>query len=513
MRMAAWMVVAAAAGVVLTAARAVEIHSNGAGGGLWSDPGSWHGRVLPGAPDVVTIAGDDDIIVDLVDTNRISCQELNLDPRGVLSFQKGGARTVLIVNGPIESYGAIRMDMSRREDGSAELRLVSTNAPGREIRLRRGGSILANGRRDLPDGERNAWLVVAPPGAGGAGVLQVNDNTALDLNGAGVRNLQITAYAIDNTGTSPVERFNVAGCRFTGQSAILLSFCDSAVIAENEFIDGAGYAVRFENSTMGEVRGNTVRGNYSAALTMAAHNEGTMVDNTVEAFAGTALYYAGGNAMLKNNTVRNSPTAFFLGGYGLAENCVASNCPNTVTVSAGSSFQLTGLRSLNPPSNAVPVLLDNGDATLLNCAVTTNQIKCLNQPHTNWWVQTQQYLVVKVNGSVPANSRVSVRTAVPTKPLPPGATDFNVRNSPAPIVEGGWTPLPQSLAALIVNSWSLGADGKYQPPPAYVLQVLGPAPAAGQPPPVLKEMTVTPTEAWYRSEPNERKATVEVSVP
>ena len=73
--------------------------------------------------------------------------------------------------------------------------------------------------------------------------------------------------------------------------------------------------------------------------------------------------------------------------------------------------------------------------------------------------------------------------------------------------------MPASLAALIVNSWSIGADGRYQPPPAYVLQVLGPAPAAGQPPPVLKEMTVTPAETWYRSEPNERKATVEVSVP
>jgi hypothetical protein len=114
---------------------------------------------------------------------------------------------------------------------------------------------------------------------------------------------------------------------------------------------------------------------------------------------------------------------------------------------------------------------------------------------------------------VPANSQVRVRTAAPAQPIPPGALDPNVRNSPAPIGDGGRTPLPQTRRALIVNSWRIGADGRHVPAPTYALDVLGPAPGPDQSPPVLKTVTVTPSDSWHRPVLNDPRSTVELTVP
>jgi len=501
-----WFVVASS-----VAAAAAEMHSNGAGGGKWSDPGTWRGRAVPGSNNTVVVAGDDAVVVDLVDTNRVSCRELLIDPRGMLSFQRGGARTTLIVDGPIESYGAIRMDLARFDDGAAELRLVSTNAPSRAIRLRRGGSIVVNGRRDLPEGERNAWLVAAPPAGDPQGTLEVVDQTALDLRGAGVRNIQVNGYRIDNTGGTPTERFNIVGCRFTGRARVWGDYCDTVLVAGNEFVNGEGLAIYFVHSGLGEIRGNVIRGGYGG-ISLSSCSADAVVDNMID---GAGIFYLGPHAMLKGNRVCSSGAGFVLTRpyTGLMENGVVSNCVTGVALTDRASWQLINCRWEEIPTNGVALSIEGGDATLLNSAVATNRIKLTGQPRTNWWVRSQQYLVVQVKGKVPAGSQVRVRTAAPAKPIPPGALDPNVRNSPAPVGADGRTPLPRTLAALIVNSWSIGANGKYAPPPAYALEVLGPAPGPDQPPPVLKTVTVTPAESWHRPDPNALEPTVEVTVP
>jgi len=495
----------------VVASSGAEVHSNGLGGGKWSDPGSWRGRTVPGSNDVVAVAGDDHIVVDLVDTNRVSCRELHIDPRGMLSFQKGGPRTVLIVAGPVESYGAIRMDLGRFDDGAAELRLVATNAPGRYIRLQRGGSMVVNGRRDLPEGERNAWLVSAPPAGDVQGHLRAADQTALELQGAGFRNVRVYAASLDNTGGSAGERCNVIGCFFTGPGGLALDSCDSAVVADNEFVRGSDWAIEAWHCVLTEIRSNRVR-NWRFGMSMERSRDNWFTSNTIENVHFAFRHQ--GPAMLQGNVIRNAVSGFELGhGDGVwAADCVASNCVTAAYFAHGSG-QLINFQVQDPPTNGVALTVWRSSATLLNCPITTNQVRMSEQARTNWWIQSQQYLVVQVKGAVPAGSQVRVRTAAPAKPIPPGALDPNVRSSPAPIGPGGFTPLPQTQAALVVNSWGFDAAGKYLPPPAYVLEVVGPAPGPEKPPPVLNTVTVTPADAWYRPRPNEPAPTVEVTVP
>jgi hypothetical protein len=221
-----------------------------------------------------------------------------------------------------------------------------------------------------------------------------------------------------------------------------------------------------------------------------------------------------GPAMLQGNVIRNAVTGFELGhGDGVwAADCVVSNCPAAAHFAHGSG-QLVNFQVQDPPTNGVALSVWRSSATLLNCPITTNAVRMSELARTNWWIQSQQYLVVQVKGAVPAGSAVRVRTAAPARSLPPGALDPNVRNSPAPVGSGGFTPLPQTQAALIVNAWGFDATGKYLPPPAYTLEVLGPAPAPDKPEPVLKTVTVTPGDSWHRPRPNDPVPTVEVTVP
>ena len=123
------------------------------------------------------------------------------------------------------------------------------------------------------------------------------------------------------------------------------------------------------------------------------------------------------------------------------------------------------------------------------------------------------FVVAQVSGQVPLGLAIEMKTAQPATPLPVGAQDPNIRNSPAPVLKNGFTPLPQSLEPLIVRSWQYDADAKLHPAPAYQLNIVGPVQAAGAERKVLKSVTVTPDAEWYRPIPNEKKPTIEVSLP
>jgi hypothetical protein len=123
------------------------------------------------------------------------------------------------------------------------------------------------------------------------------------------------------------------------------------------------------------------------------------------------------------------------------------------------------------------------------------------------------FLVAQLKGQFPPGASIDVRTAAPAVPLAAGADDPNVRNSPAPVLTSGFTPLPKTLEPLILRGWMFDPDGKPVVAPEYQLRVLAPAAAAAGERPVLKTVSVTPGESWYRPLPNDKKATVEVTLP
>ncbi|HEV3022463.1 MAG TPA: hypothetical protein VGX76_08345, partial [Pirellulales bacterium] len=95
----------------------------------------------------------------------------------------------------------------------------------------------------------------------------------------------------------------------------------------------------------------------------------------------------------------------------------------------------------------------------------------------------------------------------------PGAADPNVRNSPAAVLSSGFTPMPKTLEPLIVRGWMFDPDGKLVKAPEYQLKVLAPPTAAVGERATLKTLSIMPGDDWYRPLPNDKKATVEITLP
>ena len=498
-----------------------DVYSNGLGGGRWSDGGSWRGGAVPASNDLATISGNDRIVVDLKDPNRIACKELRIDPQGMLTFGEGAGRHVLLVGGIIESYGAIRLDMRRSDGDAAELRLAGTTREERKLHMVRGASLVMAGRIGLMNERSNVVLSSGPvitdtnaPPVDPTGELMAQDGSSLDFQRVEIRNVRLHAEALDNTGVDPNERLRIIGCRFAERANIGVRSCDTAMIVDNVFDSDlyVDHAILIQPSVLSDVRGNTVRGQYGRGIVVNG-NEAAVAGNSVEGAVTGYSIHGCETLLLQQNMARSCKTGynFERAESGMAAECIADACEVGFRIHNNADLQLIHCKALNVESNGTSLVSVNNQMQLLNCDLAADRMSITEQAQ-NRTVSGEAYLVVRVTGHVPTDSQVEVVTANPTKALPPRALDPNVRNSPSPLSRDGWTPQPQTRAALTVRTWIVGADNQRLPPPAYKLRVLGPRPGRDKPPPVLKEIEVTPTDAWYRLEPNVLQATVEIEL-
>lgn len=541
------------------AARAEEIHSNGRGGGLWSDAATWRGKAAPGPGDDVVIARGDVVVFDRNDdqvkfvetgaalvggvatvpgprtlgaaavllagvSGKTSCRQLNIDPKGVLTFKPNGGRQTICVNGPVESFGTIRLDARNQPNDFLELRLVGRTPAERSVKLQKGGALLVEGRANLGGGRRNVALTSRPqpwlaPGVNDPEVLGTiagEAGTMIDVQRAVVTNLFIQAVGIDNTGAKPNERVNLAESRFLERSRLLCTGCDTPLIANNEFDCGAASipaaAIHLYASPLAEVRGNRVRGHYSYGIMGTAQTDSSVTNNTIERCGG-GIYWYGENGMIKQADIRGCGTGIVVTSMSGTLEDITVDGATTAFYHAGATAQLTNFRATNLAKDGVVVSYSSGPLTLLNCDVRPDQVKLIPQTTPPpkpppFLVQALHYLVVGVKDEVPANTQVEVRTAQ-AAPATPGAADLNVRNGPA-LLASGRTPLPQALNPLIVKAWVIDANGKTVPAPEYVIRVLAPAAREGGERKLLKTLTVKPQDTWYRPRPNEPTPTLEV---
>lgn len=503
--------------------RAAEIHTNGIGGGIWSEPATWHGKTVPAAGDTVVIASGDVASFDRNDEGQTTCAELFIDPHGALVFKSGGKR-VMVVSGPIESYGAIRMEASKDAGDTMELRLTASAAEKRTLRLLKGGSLLVYGKADLPQGRRNVLLsskpAIDPPPADPTASVEAIATTMVDLQRAAIADVQIKAASIDNTGAKPNERLNIADCQFSGFGRVIVSACDTPTIVNNTFTCTAATqlnvpAVSLAACPLAEVRGNTIRGPYHTGITGSNQTDSVITGNTIEK-CGQGIYWYGVNAMLKGNAIRNCGTGIVVTSMsGVMEDCVIDSAVRTGLAVAGATIQCTNLAITNVAKGGVAVDLGGGSVTLLNCNLTPEAFKlgrAQGQGATPR-VQAMQFLVVKVRGAVPAGATVEVTTANPAVKLQPGAMDLNIRNSPAMIGRGGLTPLPASLKPLILKAWVIESDGKITPAPEYTVTLREASADPDEEGKKIKSFSVTPQASWYRSKPDDATATAEVALP
>lgn len=495
---------------------AAEITSNGTGGGLWTDPSTWQGKVAPGAQDDVVIRKFDVVHFDRNDEDKVSCHKLQLDPKGVLLFKTGTGKAVCCVADALDNFGIIKLDGTKSAGDYHELRLLGATPEQRKIKLNKGASLLLYGMANLPDGRRNVALVSQqPPEAKDPGLVEADGQVMLDWQRAHVRDVKLAVKGLDNTGAKPNERINLIDNVFAGQARIWCHSCDTPVIARNalEFkgdmpLQEAAIGVLY--CPLAEIKGNSVRGGFLAGISVNYQSDSVLIDNTVEKCTlGITGGYGIPNTMIKNCTVRACPTGIKLeGATGVVEDTVVEGAA-TAFHTQNATLQLTNLQVKDLAKGGVALLHEGNALTLLNCNILPAQIKLGAQPAAQVLppVTALHYVVVRVK-TAPADAQIDIRS---NPPPAAEAMDPNVRNTPAPVV-GGLTPLPRTLNPLIVKAWTLDAKGKVSPAPEYTVTVLGAAPKEGAQRPVLHKMMFRPMENAFRVTPLDATPTLEVLV-
>lgn len=496
-----------------------ELHSNGRGGGAWTDPATWRENIVPFSPDTVILTAGDTVEFDGDGQSEASCRRVFLDPRAALTFRDDGETHVLSVDGPVDSYGTIRLDGRQHSQGLLEVRFVNADPAERRLILRDKAALFLAGHESPADGRPNVRL------SGGVldklprlkilpATVSAGSGVQLDLQRGELMNVTLLAEKLDNTGVRPDERLQLTGNRLTGSSRVELTQCDTPVIQKNSWTLGdletdPVTALKLTGCSLAQLQYNTFSGAYERAVCLVRDTDTTAMYNEIDG-AQQGFDWQGQNAMLKANRIRVSGTgALFDKTPAVIE---SSRIEAAVPLLARQArLQVTDCELSAVESNGPLLQLESASATLLNVALTPDRVQRSGTALGPFWVETMSYVVARVRGTLPTGARVALRTAKASGGPPAGAADLNVRNSPAPIGADGGTPLPRSLRALIARAWCVTAAGTVKDAPFYDLEVT--APEGTGSPRVLKTQVVEPKPDWIRPDPQSAQATVELTVP
>jgi len=499
-----------------SAASGAEIASNRSGGGSWTDPATWRGGKVPGPGDDAVIQKNDIVVFDRDDDGKVTCQKLLIDPKGALLFKSNAGKIVCTVADVIETFGVIRLDGTKNAGDHLELRLVGGTAEKRQVKLLKGSGLLLYGRPKLPADGRN--VAVTSPKLPDqkdelTALVEAGASAMIDVQRAFLHNVKLQATSIDNTGAKPNERLNVLDSRFLGLGRIWLSACDTPVIARNTF-DATKTPLPADNAIWAsgplvEIKGNVIRGWFANGIVVYGGDDPVIADNVVEKCSNGIHCYGSTNVMIKNCTIRECGAGIYVYAVtGVLENLTLVKNPTGI-YNLRAHVQLTNVQVSDVPKDGKAVTALGGSTVLLNCNIVPAQVKVDLEPPPAGKpmpipMTAHQYLIASVKGA-PPGTMVEVHTAT----APATVADENVRNSPAPLVDG-LTPLPRSLAPLVVKSWMIDTTGKLVAAPEYKLNVLGPSAKEGTPRAVLKTQAFRPTDGAFRTPPNDPTPTLEV---
>lgn len=187
----------------------------------------------------------------------------------------------------------------------------------REIRLKKGAALTLMGKAKLPDGKRNVHVQAKPPAVKPdmpaptvGNLVNKEGNVSIEFRNARFDDLNIYFTSLDNTGSKPGERVNVAGCRFGGRARMTFNSCDTPIITDcvfDETVEGYSsmpYAgIHLYVSALAEVKNCVFRGRYYGVMGQV-QNESVVTSCLFEkCYAG--VYWYGTNGMLKDLTIRD----------------------------------------------------------------------------------------------------------------------------------------------------------------------------------------------------------------
>lgn len=500
-------------------ARAAEVSTNGAGGGVWSEPATWRGNAVPMPDDEVTIRKGDIVTFDRNDDGKVTCAKLFIDPQGGLRFKTEIGKVVFVVKGTVESFGQIKLDGSKTATDLHELHLTGKTPAERLVKFEKSGALIASGKANLTGGKKNVRIVAKSPDPKAAdltGKIDAVAGSALDLQHANLEDLLVVGTEIDNTGSKPNERVNIVGCRFFGKCNLALISCDSPVVLDNLFeYPGPHWnmtpALALSSCPLAEVKNNTILGFFYWGYHLYGATDSVIVNNS--STKAYVAFYCVGTAMFKGNIIREAGSGFTVTSFaGIMEECIFEKCGHGLHL-AGGTVQMTNcIYRDGPKDTGRAVEFGSGELTLINCNFGPESIglpKVLPKAEKPF-VTAMNFFVLKINGEVPEEALVDIRTANLATPVAPGTLDLNVRNAPAPLI-GNRTPLPQTLSPVILKSWSIDKDGNRIPAPDYTIRIIGPTDGVKERQ-VFKTLTVKPADNWFRPKPNDPLPTIEVTL-
>lgn len=508
-----------------------EVHSNGSGGGRWSEPSTWHGGQVPSAADTVVIAMRDTVEFDQDDHSGDTCAALFLDPEAVLTFRQGRGDRTLSVGGIIESYGAIRLDGTADRRTHLTLRLTAADAADRRIILRQHASLLAYGH-EVSAADPNVTIISDK----GPAALSADGGVMLDLHWTRVVNLRFDLANFDNSGGAN-ERLNLIGNRFTG-SSLKISHSDSPMLRGNHFALGQApmpaFALSFERCSLVQLVDTTVAGGFRTGVRFTNDTSSNIVDLTIEGARNSGVIVRGGtDTSLRGLRVQGNNASD--GVVVQNSKCILEN----VAVSGfmtGFDFRQARAQMADCSVAAEPdgrghdvfsaLRLSSSSVRLINSTIAPHEVRIVGReppPDGEGYVEALQYLVVQANPpggrrgdefdtqDLPRGLRVRVRTAAQSGGVAAGHSDLNVRNSPMPFSSRGLTALASSRRAMVVRSWRFDRNGELHQAPFYDLFIEAPEEDGSYK--VLVEKVIEPTSEWFRPDLNSAVPTVEVNLP
>lgn len=513
-----------------------EIHSNGRGGGAWSDPATWHGGRVPGPEDVAVIAMRDQVSFDRNDSDRVTCRALYLDPEAVLQLRVGREDLLMVVGGPIESYGTIRMDGTEDPRVSAELRLTGADKD-RVLRLMQNGALLVYGNEHPRGGVPNIRLRSGPPDTNpedrqAAARIIADGEAMIDLHHAGLHDVSLQAARLDNSGGSR-DRLNLIGNHFSGLSQVVLVECDSPVIRDNRFEteeDAAPEtALSLNQNALARVQGTTITGPYGTGLHLQGDTSSMVSDLKITGVREQGLHF-------DNATDTAVKDAVIQGDDGKAgirlvrstpvlEQITVDGFHRAIRVREGAA-QLTNCdvagwisrKNADDEETGAALWIQNASVRLVNSPINPEEVILAHTngpPDDEYSVETLQYLLVRAlapdNGDLPSGLRVRLQTAKESGGPPSEGADLNVRNSPTIFSEQGITPAPMTRRALVLRGWSFDPDGNFVQAPFYDL-IIEKHSGDSRYETVVREV-IEPRPSWFREDLRSTDPTLEIELP
>lgn len=349
-----------------TTIAAGNITSNGTGGGLWSNPATWVGNIVPTGNDMVTIQDGDIVVIDM-DASAYSLS-IGEGISGTLEFEPTTARTLTAVTDVIINTGGIFQSS-----------LAGTQT-GHNLSL--DGNLVNNGTLDFSTNADGAGAIITFTGStttsfSGTGL--VTDIRQLTINkgtsNAGILELLVTNFSVRGVITDAVVggfliltngTFKISGT-FTYTGRVFGTAAYTILATTGVWLNNPNFTIAAQN-------GNVVN-NGVMRITSGTWNVGTTNAATLTGAAAASWLIEGGTLNVSGRL--NPATAVtYTQSDGVVNVAVVGNTGSgtangSFTLPAAASFNMTGgtINLVQASTGATPIDYIN-NATIVAVAGT-----------------------------------------------------------------------------------------------------------------------------------------------